>query len=332
MVCSLPLKGGFIFKLAQDLNRSDGKAHLVVKAMLLDGKVEEVHHIREEEEPTQVGGPNPLASMQEVQSKLGPTVASKTQRGSTVTSVSLPPHFPIAKMIANQETLLGHLPLCKRLGHCFQWWEKHSHPQVLHLIKEGISLPNLPPILSLNHHKHSQEEIHLAKDILEDYLQSGAVLRGEGGTKHLIPWFVLSKQEETSTKHRLISDCREFNQFVETKKIRLQNLHNIIPFLKKGDWSAKIDLKDAYFHLPLHQSLKPYLRMEVGGEYWEFQAGCFGLNVMPHLFMQVMKVLEKKWRSQGIICFIYLDDILLLGPTKKVGSKTSFDLDSRHFG
>ena len=66
MVCSLPLKGGFIFKLDQDLNRSDGKAHLVVKAMLLDGKVEEAHHIREEEEPTQVGGPNPLASMQEV--------------------------------------------------------------------------------------------------------------------------------------------------------------------------------------------------------------------------------------------------------------------------
>ena len=123
---------------------------------------------------------------------------------------------------------------------------------MLHLIKEGISLPNLPPILSLNHHKHSQEEIHLAKDILEDYLQSGAVLRVEGGTKHLIPWFVLSKQEETSTKHRLISDCRELNQFVETKKFRLQNLHNIFPFLKKGDWSAKIDLKDAYFHLPLH--------------------------------------------------------------------------------
>ena len=137
----------------------------------------------------------------------------------------------------------------------------------------------------------------------------------------MIPWFVLSKQEETSTKHRLISDCRELNQFVETKKFRLQNLHNIFPFLKKGDWSAKIDLKDAYFHLPLHQSLKPYLRMEVGGEYWEFQAGCFGLNVMPHLFMQVMKVLEKKWRSQGIICFIYLDDILLLGPTKKLVQK-----------
>ena len=57
MVCSLPLKGGFIFKLAQDLNRSDGKAHLVVKAMLLDGKVEEAQHLREDTSGSALGTP-----------------------------------------------------------------------------------------------------------------------------------------------------------------------------------------------------------------------------------------------------------------------------------
>ena len=239
MVCSLPLKGGFIFKLAQDLNRSDGKAHLVVKAMLLDGKVEEAHHIREEEEPTQVGGPNPLASMQEVQSKLGPTVASKTQRGSTVTSVSLPPHFPIANMIANQETLLGHLPLCKKLVHCFQWWEKHSHPQVLHLIKEGISLPNLPPILSLNHHKHSQEEIHLAKDILEDYLQSGAVLRVEGGGQNIDPLVCFVKARRDF--HKTPSDLRlqGVKSICGDQKVQITKPSQHISFFKKGGLVSK---------------------------------------------------------------------------------------------
>ena len=119
MVCSLPLKGGFIFKLAQDLNRSDVKAHLVVKAMLLDGKVEEAHHIREEEEPTQVGGPNPLASMQEVQSKLGPTVASKTQRGSTVTSVSLPPPLSNCKNDCHSRNFVRPLASLQKVGSLF---------------------------------------------------------------------------------------------------------------------------------------------------------------------------------------------------------------------
>jgi hypothetical protein len=34
--------------------------------------------------------------------------------------------------------------------------------------------------------------------------------------------------------------------------------------------------------------------------------------------MQVMKVFEKKWRSQGIICFIYLNDILLFRASSKL--------------
>ena len=61
--------------------------------------------------------------------------------------------------------------------------------------------------------------------------------------------------------------------------------------------------------------------MQVLDQVWEFQAGCFGLNVMPQLFIQVMKTFEKKWRSKAIICFIYLDDILLLSPTKEQASR-----------
>ena len=33
--------------------------------------------------------------------------------------------------------------------------------------------------------------------------------------------------------------------------------------------------------------------------------------------MLLMKVLEKIWRAKGILCFVYLDDILLLGNTEK---------------
>ncbi len=79
--------------------------------------------------------------------------------------------------ISQTEKSLGHLPICKRLGHCIHWWEKHSHPQVLKLVKEEISLPNLPPMLFQHHQKHGQKEINLAKEILEDYFQSGAVER-----------------------------------------------------------------------------------------------------------------------------------------------------------
>ena len=57
------------------------------------------------------------------------------------------------------------------------------------------------------------------------------------------------------------------------------------------------------------------MHLQVGEDRWEFQAACFGLNVLPQLFMQVMKTFQRLWRQKGIMCYIYLDDILLLGTT-----------------
>ena len=114
-------------------------------------------------------------------------------------------------------------------------------------------------------------------------------------------------------KDRLISDCRKLNQFLTPQQFRLDHLQNIFPYLRKGQWGAKIDLKDAYFHLPLGKDLRPYVHLAVGGQVWEFQAACFGLSTLPQKFMSLMRVFEKLWRKKGIQCFVYLDDILVIG-------------------
>ncbi len=69
------------------------------------------------------------------------------------------------------------------------------------------------------------------------------------------------------------------------------------------------------FHLPVNEALRPFLRHKVGDQVWEYQAGPFGLNVMPQLFQSVMRTFESKWRKNGVQAFIYLDDILVIAPT-----------------
>jgi hypothetical protein len=83
-------------------------------------------------------------------------------------------------------------------------------------------------------------------------------------------------------------------------------------------FAAKIDLKDAYFHLGKGNIIRPYVRMAVGQNVYEFHAACFGLSTLPQQWTMVMKVLQKVWRSRGIMCFLYLDDILLVGPTPRI--------------
>ena len=45
--------------------------------------------------------------------------------------------------------------------------------------------------------------------------------------------------------------------------------------LRQGDWTTSIDLKDAYFHIPIHQSSKRYLRFVLKETSYQFQALCF---------------------------------------------------------
>ena len=46
-------------------------------------------------------------------------------------------------------------------------------------------------------------------------------------------------------------------------------------------------------------------------------ANAHGISrTLPQLWMSLMRVLQKEWRNQGIICLIYLDDILIVGTSK----------------
>ena len=188
-----------------------------------------------------------------------------------------------------------------RVFHC------HFHPSTLFDQKTSTEIP---------------QEILDIQDILRDYSLVGAIKKVQPlGTKHLVPWFIINKWEGEKLKKRLILDCREINAYFRTTPFKLDHIQSIMPYLQKGQWAVKIDLKDAYFHLPVHPLLRPYLRFQVEKDIWEFQASCFGLSVLPQLFMSIMKPLEKLWRTQGIRVFVYLDDILLIAQSKDTCQK-----------
>ena len=165
---------------------------------------------------------------------------------------------------SGQTVLAPFLSLRKNI-HC---WKTVADSEVLKLIQSGVQ-PNWerPPLLSCSRRNKSMADIHLATQILQDYQKVGAVTRVNWeGTKHLVPWFVITKQEGSSQKHRLIADCREINAHLKTHNFKLDHIQSIVPFLEKGMWATKIDLKDAYFHLELNDILKPYVGMEVAEE------------------------------------------------------------------
>ena len=95
----------------------------------------------------------------------------------------------------------------------------------------------------------------------------------------------------------------------------------VFPVLRKGMWGAKVDLKNAYFHLGVAEAAKPYLCMQVGEKYYQWQEAPFGLSILPFIFQKMMSTLLKRWRERGLLVWVYLDDILVVNAHQKTLQK-----------
>lgn len=82
--------------------------------------------------------------------------------------------------------------------------------------------------------------------------------------------------------------------------------------MQKDDWLLKLDLKDAYFLVPMNPLHQEFLRFRFQGKACQFLCLPFGLSCAPRVFTKLMRPVIAHLREMGFRLIIYLDDILLL--------------------
>lgn len=93
---------------------------------------------------------------------------------------------------------------------------------------------------------------------------------------------------------RPVIDLSSINQFVENSHFQMENLSAIKTPLKPGHFTAKLDLKDAYFSVAVHPDSQKFLRFVWKNKAYQFQALPFGLNIAPRVFTRLLKPESKK--------------------------------------
>ncbi|KAJ8706182.1 hypothetical protein PYW07_010959 [Mythimna separata] len=80
---------------------------------------------------------------------------------------------------------------------------------------------------------------------------------------------------------------------------------------------AKIDLRDAYFSIPISEHSKKYLRFTFKDKLYQFNCLPFGLCTAPMIFTKIMKPIVTYLREkENIIMTHYLDDSLYINDSK----------------
>ena len=110
---------------------------------------------------------------------------------------------------------------------------------------------------------------------------------------------------------RPIIDLSPLNKFVAKEKFSMECPRTVLLSLQKSDWLTSIDLQDAYFHIPIHKSSRPYLRFQWRGTVYQFRALCFGLSTAPFIFTRVFQPVSVWAHTHGIRLTRYLDDWLI---------------------
>lgn len=96
----------------------------------------------------------------------------------------------------------------------------------------------------------------------------------------------------------------------------MTSLETILPLLQKHDWFIVIDLTYAYFHITIRHVHHKFLRFTLQNSIYQFKSLLFGLSTAPRVFMKCMAPVVAHLRLQGITIFPYLDNWLLVAPSR----------------
>ena len=229
-----------------------------------------------------------------------------------VKGVSCVTHLCCANLVTNVKPAAPNLPVGARLQNFWQTWlDLGAGPKVVQILKEGYTLPfrtrpsltRSPTVLScyVNPHRNSYllEALHqlINKNAIE--LVHNQTSLGFFNRLFLVP--------KPNNKWRPILDLSKLNLFLKTEKFKMETLETIRTSLQRGEWVSAIDFKDAYFHIPIQEQSRKYLRFHVQGQTYQFKALPFGLSTAPLEFTVIAKEVKLMATQKGIRVHQYLE-------------------------
>lgn len=157
----------------------------------------------------------------------------------------------------------------------------------------------------------SSKERSLISQMVKELIEKGAIRECQKVEGQFISTIFLVPKPDGS--HRFILNLKKLDEFVKFEHFKLEDHKTAKGLINSRCFMAKIDLRDAYYIIPMAETDKKFLRFLFNDKLFEFNCLLFGLTSAPYVFTKIMRPVVAFLRSSGYLSVIYLDDILLFG-------------------
>ena len=159
----------------------------------------------------------------------------------------------------------------------------------------------------------SSQECSVIDDEVKKLLAKGVISPCESLVEqHVSPVFTCPKKDGA---RRMILNLKRLNVDISYKHFKMDSLYSALQLVTPGCYMTSVDLKDAYYSVPIADEDKIFLRFWWNSELYQYNAMPNGLALAPRKFTKLLKPIFAKLREQGYASTAFIDDSLQLSET-----------------
>nr|CAI5867276.1 unnamed protein product [Callosobruchus analis] len=168
-----------------------------------------------------------------------------------------------------------------RLKHFVTVWNQITNNRKVLQWVQGVVIPfkDKPCQTFRKFAKLNVSEMDLYRKLIDDLWAIGAISECQYEPGEFLSTHFLIKK--SNGKARFILNLKELNYFIETPHFKIEDYRSVLKLITQNSFLASIDMKDAYYMVPVHNSSRKYLRCFFDGKRCQFNCVPFGLNIAP---------------------------------------------------
>ena len=204
------------------------------------------------------------------------------------------------------------------------WCKYTKDPYILDIIKNGLKLDlqQYPHQEHYSTHPLSKIEAKVINLELEKLIKKKVIIY----SKHEPNQFVsgIFTRDKKDGNKRMILNLKKFNKIVNYEHFKMETINNVLNIIQPNVYMASIDLKDAFFSVPVHIDHQKFLKFY---HKFLFQFTCMpqGYGPAMRVFTKISKVPFSELRGLGHDSVVYVDDSYLQGNTYESCLKNVID-------